>query len=174
MVDKLCQIWDDWHLNDMRPYCSHQKEIGWAKNSAKVVPIYHYKMSQEATRKASEAKQAALNALKAGQNFTPTEEQTKYASLPYSIKLPKAIAINSELAKYYEPKKPLYCGDQDFIENKTLGWLRESEHPDGLLCKPCPVCDYKYGTSWLKEEVPQDVVDWLFSLPDTEVTPVWV
>lgn len=24
---------------------------------------------------------------------------------------------------------------------------------------------YKYGTSWLKEEVPNDVLEWLFSLP---------
>lgn len=54
MVDKFCDIWDEWHLNDRRPYCEHQK---------------------------------------------------------------------------------------------ALGWLRENEHPDGILCKPCPVCGYKYGTS---------------------------
>lgn len=28
MLDKFCSIWDEWHLNDMRPYCKHQKELG--------------------------------------------------------------------------------------------------------------------------------------------------
>ena len=42
-----------------------------------------------------------------------------------------------------------------------LGWLKPEEHPEGLLCRPCPVCGYRYGTSWVREEVPQDVIDWL-------------
>jgi hypothetical protein len=33
---------------------------------------------------------------------------------------------------------------------------------------------YKYGTGWLKVEVPQDVIDWLFNLPNSEVKPAWV
>lgn len=32
-------------------------------------------------------------------------------------------------------------------------WEREEEHPRGLLCKPCPVCGYKYGSAWLFEEI---------------------
>lgn len=27
MLQKFCDIWDEWHLNDMRPYCSHMKKI---------------------------------------------------------------------------------------------------------------------------------------------------
>lgn len=30
--------------------------------------------------------------------------------------------------------------------------------------------DYRYGTAWLKEEVPLDVLEWLFSLPGTGST----
>lgn len=33
---------------------------------------------------------------------------------------------------------------------------------------------YKYGHAWLTEPVPQDVLDFLASLPDTDVTPAWV
>lgn len=40
------------------------------------------------------------------------------------------------------------------VKNELLGWLRESEHPEGLLCRPCPVCGYKYGTSWNFFEIP--------------------
>jgi len=33
---------------------------------------------------------------------------------------------------------------------------------------------YRYGTAWLREEVPQDVLTFLASLPDTDRTPAWV
>jgi hypothetical protein len=39
-----------------------------------------------------------------------------------------------------------------------LGWVRAEDHPDGLLGKPCSVCGYKYGTAWLKEELPPEIV----------------
>jgi len=33
---------------------------------------------------------------------------------------------------------------------------------------------YLYGHAWLKEEVPQEAIEWLFNLPDTDKTPAWV
>jgi hypothetical protein len=59
-------------------------------------------------------------------------------------------------------------------EKKMAGWVTPDEHPEGLLCKPCPVCGYQYGSAWNKEKVPGDVLDWLYSLPDTKITPAWV
>ena len=76
MVDKLCDIWGRWHLNDMRAGCEHQRALGWEGES--------------------------------------------------------------------------YIG------------------------KPCPVCGYKYGTAWLKEEVPSGVIKWLESLPESEIEPAWI
>ena len=29
MLQKFCDIWDRYHLNDMRPYCEHQKALNW-------------------------------------------------------------------------------------------------------------------------------------------------
>ena len=29
MLNRFCDIWEEWHLNDLRPYCKHQKELGW-------------------------------------------------------------------------------------------------------------------------------------------------
>ncbi len=37
-------------------------------------------------------------------------------------------------------------------------WMPRKEHPRGLLSEPCWVCGYKYGTSWLMEELPADVI----------------
>lgn len=58
-------------------------------------------------------------------------------------------------------------------ETRTSGWLYPSEHPDGVLMKPCPVCGYKYGLSWLKEDVPDGIIKFLESLPDTDKQPAW-
>ena len=55
-----------------------------------------------------------------------------------------------------------------------LTWVPRTEHPEGLLSHPCPTCGYKYGSAWLKRDVPQDVLDFLRSLPDTDLTPTWV
>ena len=82
--------------------------------------------------------------------------------------------LSGDQYDYYEPRKPLYAGDRGATETKMLGWLYPKDHPEGLLAKPCPVCGYKYGTAWKTEEVPQEVIDWLFILPDTKVQPAWV
>ena len=156
----------------MRPYCPHQKKLGWDKLAGKRVTLYNYRLNRMAFDKKKAAENAALDALRRGEMFSPTEEQVLFATIPYSVKLPEE--ISGENAFYYEPKKPLFPGDESATEVKTLGWLKPDEHPDGILCKPCPVCGYKYGTSWLKEEVPADVIDWLFALPNTTVRPAWV
>ncbi len=33
---------------------------------------------------------------------------------------------------------------------------------------------YTYGSAWLRVEVPENVLQWLASLPETDVTPAWV
>jgi hypothetical protein len=33
---------------------------------------------------------------------------------------------------------------------------------------------YRYGSGWLSEEVPAEVIDWLRGLPDTDAQPAWV
>jgi hypothetical protein len=55
-----------------------------------------------------------------------------------------------------------------------LTWITRKEHPEGLLSEPCEVCGYKYGTAWLKEDVPGDVIAFLGSLPQDDSLPfVW-
>ena len=111
-IETLCLFWERWHLNDMRPGCEHQRELGWHTR-----PI--------------------------------------------------------------DPEKPLNAyGKHSPWQSRPswnmLTWVYPDEHPGGLLTKPCPVCGYRYGTAWKREEVPQNVIDWLFSLPETDVVPAWV
>lgn len=53
-------------------------------------------------------------------------------------------------------------------------WVYPGQHKDGVLNKPCPKCGYKYGSAWLRKEVPQDVLVWLDNLPNTERKPAWI
>jgi len=47
---------------------------------------------------------------------------------------------------------------------RAMGWNRD-EH----LGKPCPICGYKYGCGWIFEPVPDEVIEWLFNLPERSV-----
>lgn len=65
-------------------------------------------------------------------------------------------------------------------------WLRQNpvvfKYPDSYYIKASealsavglnPDNGYKYGSKLLKEEVPKTVIDFLESLPDTDITPAW-
>lgn len=47
-----------------------------------------------------------------------------------------------------------------------LAWVTREEHPEGLLSHPCPTCGYKYGSAWLYEEIPADVMAQINALLD--------
>lgn len=63
---------------------------------------------------------------------------------------------------------------QKYSSWNMVAWVTREEHPMGLLSFPCPKCGYKYGSAWLYEELPQEVVEFLGSLPETDRTPAWV
>lgn len=167
MLNKFCDIWDRWHLNDLRPYCKHQKELGWDIIASEKVNIYHYKLTKEANNKKKEAEKRALECLRNGDTFIPTKSEIYFANLENFKD-----DISAEPPENYEPHKSVLYNST--YKTKSLGWLRPDEHPEGILTKPCPVCGYKYGTAWLKEEVPEDVIKWLSDLPETKITPAWV
>ena len=70
------------------------------------------------------------------------------------------------------PAQEAYLREHPVAGNSLNHYTRACEalaavglNPDG---------GYKYGSAWLREDVPQDVLDWLFSLPDADRTPAWV
>lgn len=160
---KFLAIWADWHLNDMTAGCEHftedtQKEL--TLTPLRPGPEYH-----KARRAAEEGK------------LTPAEYQ-KYSK---NVQIMEPAWLGSESPKdsslWSEAVKELIAADWlqiDKVEIKTAGWVDYREHPEGLLCRPCPVCGYKYGTAWLKRDLPAEVVTFLQSLPDTDVQPAWV
>ena len=155
VFSEIFRLWKLYHLNDMHPECEHQAAEGWREKAGEKVTLYHWRMTRETSQKQKDAEKEAIKALKAGETFTPTKEQSFFSSLPYSLTT-HTENLPENMAGLYEPKKPLFAGDKGHTEVKLLGWLKETEHPNGLLCRPCPVCGYKYGTSWNYFPIPEE------------------
>jgi hypothetical protein len=155
LYSEILRLWELYHLNDMHPECEHQAAQGWREKAAEKITLYHWRLTHEAIKAQDTAKKAAMEALKAGETFTPSKEQSFMVSLSYSITT-HAPTLPEGMASLYEPKKSLYAGDGGHTETKALGWLREDEHPEGILSKACPVCGYKYGHSWVYFPIPAD------------------
>lgn len=146
VFSEILRLWKAYRLNDMHPECEHQHAAGWDKLANKKVALYHWRMTQDARNEQKAAEKAAIIALKCGEKFKPTIKQKFFANLEYSLTT-YTETLPADIAKYY---------DREHTEIKALGWLKESEHPDGLLAKACPVCGYKYGTSWVYFPIPAE------------------
>lgn len=152
---EIYRLWKLYHLNDMHAECEHQHALGWRELAKEDVTLYHWTLTQDTVNKRDAIKKMALKALETCESFTPTEEQSYIYSLPYSMTTENS-ELSDDLAGFYEPSKALYAGDTGHEETKKLGWLREKEHSRGILNKPCPVCGYKYGSSWVYFPIPEN------------------
>lgn len=146
LFKELYRFWQLYHLNGMHPECEHQAAQGWREIAAQYVPLYIFQLTAEALRAQREIKNKVLTAAKTGENFQTTEEEQKTLALDFSIKY-HADALPADIAPFYTLKG---------TEKKMLGWLHESDHPQGILSKPCPVCGYKYGHGWQFFPIPAD------------------
>jgi hypothetical protein len=157
MIKRLLAIWDEWHLNDMKAGCEHQRAEGWGKGK---LTLYSYQLTGEALSRKTLIEAQGRRQLAEGKTVSYTPEEQAIVNLPFSYKSP-----DPEVPEHYQAK-----GKSEEWE----GHVRPEQHPEGKLCKPCPVCGYNYGTKWLKVEVPEDVLLELLAFPDTDRQPAWV
>ena len=146
LFKEIYRLWKMYHLNDMHPECEHQAELGWREIARKEVELYSFHLNYEALKKIDTIKNKVVAAAAAGESFLLPPDERNLLNVKFSIKtsskeLPLTIA-------------PLYKLEK--TEREMLGWLRETDHPEGILCKPCPVCGYKYGSSWKYFTIPEE------------------
>ncbi len=162
MIRRLLEIWKAWHLNDMKAGCEHQR-ANWDVSEKLMVTSYTW-----STKFHKEREKAAKGAM----SMAEYEYFAEVASRVYSV------TTDTNTPKYEtDTVKDLLA--EDWIkpgktEEKLVGWVHPHEHPKGLLCKPCEVCGYAYGSSWLREEVPESVLQELRDFPPTDKQPAWV
>jgi hypothetical protein len=169
---KLGEIWDRWHLNDMRPFSPEMKADGWDELASLTVWQWSVSLTTEAHKILRSIKTEAEAAAKAGKTWKASKAQAEVAKLglighdvaTYSNKPPK-------LGKYLEVSKDILDrsgGGRKPPKKTTLGWTKPSEHPEGLLGKkhPSDPDGPGYGGKWWHEDVPADILDWLRALPE--------
>ena len=159
---QILRLWKLYHLNHMHPECEHQRKLGWLTEARKQVNIYHWYLNDEARKLKEAAKSKALEALKNGETFTPTKQDVYYTNLEIFCK-----THTPEAPEHYEINKD-YNTKKQKIDVKYLGHTYPTEHPEGILCKPCPVCGYKYGNSWLYVPITADDEKIIYSLLKSE------
>lgn len=137
---RMLEIWGRYHLNDMRPGCEHQRD--WENRQ---IVVTTWSLNSATSSEQRKIKADWEKRLAAGETVTATEEEKHLANLPYFV-----TGAVEPPTQYYERYKE---------ETKYTGHTYPKEHPEGFLCKPCPVCGYKYGSAWLYEPIPQDIID---------------
>lgn len=152
---EIYRLWKLYHLNDMHAECEHQHALGWHELAKEDVTLYHWTLTSDTLKKQHDIRESALNALKSCDTLTPTKEQSYIYTLPYQITTEND-RLSADQQGFYEPKKALYVSSTDHKEVKKLGRISEREHSKGILSKPCPVCGYKYGSSWVYYPIPAD------------------
>jgi hypothetical protein len=170
---RFLEIWHDWHLNDMKAGCEHQTGPEW--DTQKQLTTYFFRLTETAEAGRKWIEKRALEAARKGEFFRTTPDQVRLLNLPRE-RCSTQPTLPDDIAPDYQPNGPQYKGDHYNEPSKTenAGWVRHDEHPDGLLGKPCPVCGYKYGSEWRKRDLPQDVIDFIAALPDTDKQPAWI
>jgi len=158
----LLDIWGKWHLNDMQAGCIHQREKWDIRERVELIEWKwsdkYYKMMKQA-----ENGKLSIDNYKTFQTISPDVKKV-------------TIGINRD--KWISPlvEKLLADGwiEEGKKEIKTAGWINESEHPKGLLMKQCPECGYRYGSAWLKTDVPPEIIAQVESWPNADKKPAWI
>lgn len=151
-VKRVVEVWNRWHLNDMRAGCEHQRAQNWRSCPG------HYGDPQDrqrehcgntAARRKKREEEWSKKTWPLGHPFCITPKHLERSGMlldpraaPCGICLQEYDAHLTELDRLApdKPKSPYYC-DYD------------------RLNEPCPVCGYKFGSEWLREEVPQEILD---------------
>ncbi len=158
---ELLELWRDWHLNDMRAGCEHQKGPEWDKG--KSVQVVEFRWSEKFHKARKRAQGGEMS----------VEEYQEFQSVAGDV-LTYTTGMNApKYAEHPEIARLLAAGwiTAGKTEEKTAGWVRAEEHPEGLLMKACPVCGYKYGSAWRFEAVPDWVIEKINAYPPADLAP---
>lgn len=160
-VTRLWETWKEWHLNDMQAGCEHQR-TEWNVEKALTTTAYTWSSQYHEQRKKAESGELT---------------DAEYAAYRTMNKAVHAVTMATNAPKYETADVTRLLADgwikPEKTETRMAGWVYESEHPEGLLMKPCSTCGYKYGSEWKRKEVPEDVLAWLQALPDADQQPAW-
>lgn len=139
LVQEIAELWRKYHLNDMHADCVHNIN---EKAADKIIVINKYSLNSETYEKQKAIKDAAIKALEEGKTVRLSQYERDILALPF-YKTDKN--MTDDVRKYYKI---------DSTKREAARWVNCVDHDDGVLCKPCPVCGYRFGTAWVYHEIP--------------------
>lgn len=126
-----------------------------AWNFDEEIELVTYKLTRAAYAERTKLQNKILDTVAETRRYVATVEEQGILKLQLSLKrAPDADGVES--GRYEVEKR----------ETRRACWVPVKEHPRGLLSKRCSSCGYAYGSSWLYEQVPDDVIEFLLTLPD--------
>lgn len=164
-AERLSTIWRDWHLNDMRAHCDHQLAVHkW--DLSEQLTIWKWELHTDQVKAKNEIEASAKRRLLDGQEVSYTEAELALLRKEYWVWTQENQAPGPDYSLYGQKTERacrLYPIEQ---LGKDAFHTAENCHPKGLLTKPCPTCGHPWGSAWLHKQVPDEVLQFLFSLPD--------
>lgn len=166
---KLLKYWDRWHLNDMRPGCVHQMGIDVLKRVNVIgIGVNIYKIKDKGIQSLFKLLYCQdVNEIKSKlAELEPIHHYSKGNSKLIDLIL--KIKENQCNGIIYKPTNDFETEWLEIIRfdegEKAINWTRPFEHPEGMLGRKCDQCGYAYGTKWLLEQLPNEVIDFFESL----------
>lgn len=153
LFNEIYRLWKLYHLNDMHAECEHQRELGWKELANEELIIYHWALKRCVLDKVRDLERESMKELKQHGKVQISDADRDLLNLKYEITT-ESEELSDELKEHYEPLRSV-VGDKH-KEIQYAGWLTEKQHSKGVLGKKCPVCGYKYGSSWNYMPVPED------------------
>jgi hypothetical protein len=169
-----------YHLNNCNAGCTHQKALGWGYKRDIALTAFDCTTVQLDILNADLAAKVAKKRAKwidSKLASTPAVTLLKAAGIDPTNYAMEALASVGPLTSIFLENGSKFVDTftrklrkqvlatmqkmaQDVIPDETFkSWIFEDS-----LCAPCPECGYKYGTAWLYEPLPQNVIDWVNSL----------
>lgn len=135
---EIYRLWNLYHLNDMHAECIHQNELGWPEQAREEVIVYRYVLNSETSRRQDRIQGKIIEDAKKNLFEKLSDEDLKILNLDYSC-YTYNVSIDDDLSRYYKLDKQ---------ETERRGYISHKANPIGILGKKCPVCGYRYGSSW--------------------------
>ena len=161
-----------WHLNDMHAGCEHQRKLKWGPG--KVIALAPDGLT-EAQELSIREELAAPRGKKVQEEMTAflNKMGSRAARVAWVNKHNKSVACSNDDLALFDQFLSVLLGDKPRLRGRQVAWfdavlsaaLRKvpEEKFKGALYQdclgaPCPECGYKYGTAWVKEELPLKIV----------------
>lgn len=153
----IFRLWKLYH-NETHPECEHQRAAGWREQANEFIKIYKFKQTAATIQEEHYIKKKLYQAAMEGKAYQVTKEEQNILKLQYTIKTASP-TLPEDIKKYYR---------LDGTEEKMRGWVRYEEDSRGILCKPCPICGYKYGSEWKYLPIPENDKKIILSIMNNE------